>query len=568
MVREDTDQAAFDRDLGEALLADGLVDMGGIERARRVCETSGQRLHAVLIRLALVTERDMATALARQLGLPLLGASDYPDAPVLETISARFLKEARVVPIAESDAGLLVAMSDPLDDYVRRAVQLATGRRVCPHIGIPADIEAAIDRLYGAGRSAIGQIIEEIADGDEAGDDVERLKDLAAEAPVIRLVNALIARAVEARASDIHVEPLDGRLRVRYRIDGIMHEVEGPPARLRAAVISRIKILARLDIAERRLPQDGRIRIAVRGKEIDLRVSTLPSLHGESVVLRILDRGVVALDLPTLGFGGELLDRYLGMLERPNGIVLVTGPTGHGKTTTLYASLKRLNTPDTKIHTVEDPVEYQLDGIMQIQVKPQIGLSFAEVLRSILRQNPNIILIGEIRDLETAQIAMQASLTGHLVLSTLHTNSAAGSITRMLDMGVEDYLLTATLNGVCAQRLVRTLCPHCREPYEPLPELVERMGLDRFADGGPMLLHRPVGCAACHGVGFHGRTTIAEALLVSEPIRRLVLTRADVAEIARIAMAEGMRAMYEDGMRKALAGLTTPDEVLRATREG
>jgi len=568
MLLEDTGLTDFDRGLAEALLAGGLIDPGGIERARRVCESGGQRLHAVLTRLALVTERDMAVALARQLGQPLLGPADYPDAPVIESIGARFLKEARVVPIAETDEGLVVAMSDPLDEYVRRAVQLATGRPVCARVGIPADIEAAIDRLHGAGRSAIGQIIEEIAEGDDAGDDVERLKDLAAEAPVIRLVNALIARAVEARASDIHVEPLDGRLRVRYRIDGVMHEVEGPPARLRAAVVSRIKILARLDIAERRLPQDGRIRIAVRGKEIDLRVSTLPSLHGESVVLRILDREAVTLDLPTLGFGGELLDRYLGTLERPNGIVLVTGPTGHGKTTTLYASLKRLNTPDTKIHTVEDPVEYQLDGIVQIQVKPQIGLTFAEVLRSILRQNPNIILIGEIRDLETAQIAMQASLTGHLVLSTLHTNSAAASITRLLDMGVEDYLLTATLNGVCAQRLVRTLCPHCREPYEPLPELVERLGLDRFAADGPLRLYRPVGCPACHGVGFLGRTTIAEVLVVSEPIRRLVLTRADVAEIARVAAAEGMRTMYEDGMRKALAGLTTPDDVLRATREG
>ena len=413
----------------------------------------------------------------------------------------------------------------------------------------------------------MGQLVEDVSSSDDGIEgDVERLRDLASEAPVIRLVNMVIARAVEMRANDIHFEPREGGLRIRYRIDGLLRDVEPPPASLRAAVLSRVKIMAKLNIAERRLPQDGRIRLTVRGKEIDLRVSTLPAMHGESVVVRILDRGRIALDLPTLGYEGAAHQRLVELLDRPNGIMLVTGPVAHGKTTTLYAALKRLNTGARKIITVEDPIEYQLEGITQVQVKADIGLTFAHVLRAMLRQNPDILLIGEMRDRETAEIGMQASLTGQLVLSTLHTNSAAASVTRLMDMGVESYLLVATVNGIVGQRLVRTLCT-CAESYTPLPEAVRRLGLERVAHDGPMRLRRPVGCPACGGTGYHGRTTISEILVMSDEIRRLAMRDMDTAAIARAAIAEGMTTMYLDGMAKALAGLVTPDEVLAVTRD-
>jgi general secretion pathway protein E len=360
---------------------------------------------------------------------------------------------------------------------------------------------------------------------------IQHLKDLASEAPVIRLVNLMIARAVESRASDIHIEPFENRLKVRYRVDGVLREVESPPSRLSAAVISRIKIMAKLNIAERRLPQDGRIQLRAQGKEIDLRVSTVPTLWGESVVMRILDKASVVLDFETLGFSPRTLGRFLEILHMPHGIILVTGPTGSGKTTTLYTALQTINTPERKILTVEDPVEYQLEGVNQIQVKPQINLTFANALRAIVRQDPDVIMIGEMRDLETAGIAVQSALTGHLVLSTLHTNDAAGSVTRLLDMGVEDYLLTSTINGILAQRLVRLLCTRCRQPYPALPELVEEMRLHRFADTRDITLFKPVGCEHCGGTGYRGRAASMEFLVMSDPLRRLVLKHADAGDL-------------------------------------
>ena len=545
--------------LAAHLLAAGLLDEAGLLRARRTQDGTRERLNLVLTKLALVTERDMAATLAAVLGERLLAEGDYPAEPVTERpLGLRFLKEMRVV----------AAMADPFDAYALQALRLRLGRPVTSRIGVPADIEAAVDRLYAAGKSRVSQLVEDISEGDDgATEDVERLRDLAAEAPVIRLVNALIARAVETGANDIHLEPRENALRVRYRIDGVLREVEGPPAKLRAAVLSRVKIMAKLNIAERRLPQDGRIRLTVRGKEIDLRVSTLPAMHGKSVVIRILDRGRIALDLPTLGYENAGHDRLVSLLDRPNGIVLVTGPVAHGKTTTLYAALKRLNTGARKIITVEDPIEYQLEGITQVQVKAEIGLTFAHVLRAMLRQNPDILLIGEMRDRETAEIGMQASPTGQLVLSTLHTNSAAASVTRLVDMGAEGYLLVATVNGIVGQRLVRRLCDGCAEWYEPAPEVIHRLGLERVAEGAPIRLRRPVGCPACGGAGYHGRTTISEILVMSDEIRRLVLRDVDTAAIARTAAAEGMVTMYLDGMRKALAGLVTPDEVLTVTRD-
>jgi general secretion pathway protein E len=542
----------FDRSLGELLLGQSKLDEAGLERAQRLAEGQGERLDRVLIKLGLVSERDMAGALAERLGLPVVAPEDYPEAPVLENeISINFLKSAAVIPLALREDELVLAMADPLDDYALKAMQLIAGRTVSPRVAIPAEIEAAVDRLYGAGPTSIGEIVETTGydEGEVADEDVERLRDLASEAPVIRLVNLLIDRAVAARASDIHIEPFESKLRVRYRIDGVLREVEAPPNRFRAAVISRIKIMAKLNIAERRLPQDGRIKLATRGKEIDLRISVVPTMHGESLVMRILDRDAVVLD-------------------QPHGILLVTGPTGSGKTTTLYTSLLRLNTPGKKIFTVEDPIEYHLEGVNQVQVKPRIGLSFANVLRSILRQDPDIIMIGEIRDLETAQIAVQAALTGHVVLSTLHTNNAAGTISRLLDMGVEDYLLTSTVKGIAAQRLVRTLCQDCREPYRALPELIEQMQLGRFVSGPePPTLYRAVGCPKCNGTGYLGRSAISEMLVMSDPMRQHVLRHAETGELHRAAVAEGMETMFGNGVRAALEGLTTLDEILRVTRD-
>jgi general secretion pathway protein E len=469
--------------------------------------------------------------------------------------------------MAEADQVIVLAMADPLDDFAARAVAVATGRSVERRIATPADIEKAQERLYGRTGSALSDIVDTLGDGEGGGEDAERLKDMASEAPVIRFVNQLIGRAVEARASDIHIEPFESKLRVRYRIDGLLQEVETPPGRLTAAIISRVKIMSKLNIAERRLPQDGRVKLALRGKEVDFRVSTVPTMHGESVVMRILDRGGAVFDFAVLGLEAAVLEPYLQMLERPNGILLVTGPTGSGKTTTLYTSLLRLNTPDKKILTVEDPIEYQLEGVNQVQVKSQIGLTFANVLRSLLRQDPDIIMIGEIRDLETAQIAAQAALTGHLVLSTLHTNSAAGSVTRLLDMGLEDYMLASTLNGISAQRLLRTLCTHCREPNPALDDIAEQMGLARFANGEPVQLYRPVGCSRCSGTGYYGRTGISEMLVMTDDIRKLVLHREDMGAIHRAAVAAGMRTLYEDGMCKVVRGITSLEEVLRVTRE-
>jgi general secretion pathway protein E len=533
------------------------LDRAALERAGRVARDAGERLDRVLTKLGMVSERDMATALSELLELPLAQPADYPEAEVLDgRLSRQFLKHFRVLPLAAPEGGpLRLAMADPLDDYAADAVRLAAGMAVSRLVAVPAELDAAFERLLGDASPAA------VAD-DDAGpaedEDVERLKDLASEAPVVRLVNLMIARAVEARASDIHVEPFENRLKVRYRIDGRLVEAEEPPLRLKAAVVSRIKIMARLNIAERRLPQDGRVKLAVRGRELDLRVSTVPTLHGESVVLRVLDREAAVLDFAALGFSGAPLATYLALLERPEGVVLVTGPTGSGKTTTLYTSLLGLNRPERKIVTVEDPVEYQLEGVNQVQVKPGIGLSFATVLRSILRQDPDVVMIGEIRDLETAEIAVQASLTGHLVLSTLHTNSAAATACRLLDMGVEPYLLTATVGGLVAQRLVRRLCPACRRAEAVPPELAERFHLTR--------LWQPVGCSQCSG-GYLGRIGVVEVLALDEAVRRLVLRRAEVGDIQRAAQASGMRTMFEDGLLKAEAGVTSLAEVLRVTRE-
>jgi len=543
-----------------------------LARARQLQDAAGLDLLALLGRLGLVSERDHAEACAQVLGLALLEGRELPDAPPeslpeIRALSPRFLKQFHVCPIGEQGGALELWMADPYDDYAAGAVALATGLPVRPRVGLRSEIDDVIERWYGQGRSAMGAIVE-TADGEaSAGDDIEHLRDLASEAPVIRLVNLLIQRAVELRASDIHIEPFESRLKVRYRVDGVLIDGESPPAKLTAAVISRVKIMARLNIAERRLPQDGRIQLRVQGKELDLRVSTVPTAHGESVVMRLLDRETVVFDFQRLGFTDAFLPQFRRVLEQPHGILLVTGPTGSGKTTTLYTALSQLNTADVKIITVEDPVEYQIEGINQIQAKPQIGLDFANALRSIVRQDPDIIMIGEMRDLETARIAIQSALTGHLVLSTLHTNNAAGGITRLLDMGVEDYLLTSTVNGILAQRLVRRLEPTHAERYAASPEEVERFELRRWQPEGQIYLYRPRPSAVAP-TGYLGRTTIMEFLVMDDELRRAVMRRAGMGEIEQLARRAGMRTMYEDGVSKALRGETTLEEVLRVTEEG
>ncbi|HET7032908.1 MAG TPA: type II secretion system ATPase GspE [Casimicrobiaceae bacterium] len=557
--------------LGEILIARGKLDAAGVERALRLQQETGERLGTLLVTLGLCAQRDVSEALASQLDVPLLDAAGYPEFPILEErVSPRFLREARALPVREDEQELVLAMADPTDEYTIGAFRMVTGRDVRPLVAIPSELDAALERLYGAGRTAVGQIVGDVEQRDELAfdADVQHLKDLASEAPVIRLVSLIITNALEARASDVHIEPFENRLIVRYRIDGVLHEVESPPRRFSAAVISRVKIMANLDIAERRLPQDGRIRLRVHGKEIDLRVSTVPTMHGESVVMRILDKGGVALDFKRLGFEDDTLERFLEVLMQPHGILLVTGPTGSGKTTTLYTALERLNQPDVKILTVEDPVEYQMAGINQIQVKPQINLTFANALRSIVRQDPDVIMIGEIRDLETAEIAVQSALTGHLVLSTVHTNDAASTMNRLLDMGVEDYLLTSTVIGILAQRLVRTLCENCKEPHVALPEIVEQMGLARFSSEKEITLYRPKGCPQCAQTGYSGRISIIEMLPITDPMRSLVMKHATATDLRAEAIREHMLTMYEDGLRKAVRGITTFEEVLRVTREG
>jgi general secretion pathway protein E len=551
--------------LANILVRQGQCDAQTIDRGRRVANESGQRLDQVLLQLGLVTERGLAEGYATLMSVAMAGPARYPEAPLFpERLTPRFLRTARVLPLAVEDNTLVLAVADALDEFSPAAVGAATGLPVRLEIAVPIELEAAFGKLYPEGDAAE---TEGGGDGGEAlEEDAERLKDLASEAPVIRLVNQLIGRAVETHASDIHIEPFEDRLRVRYRYDGVLHEADGHPARLAPAIISRVKIMAKLDIAERRLPQDGRIKLAVRGTEIDFRVSTTPTLYGEKLVLRVLDRSSVVFDYEKLGLPANVVREWTRALELPNGILLVTGPTGSGKTTTLYTGLTTINAVTRNIVTVEDPIEYQLQGINQTQIKPQIGLNFAAMLRSILRQDPDVIMVGEIRDLETAQIAVQAALTGHLVLSTLHTNSASASITRLRDLGLEDYLLTAVLRGVLAQRLVRRLCDACKKESLAPPELIERFGLQERAKAGPVRLWHAVGCAHCRSTGYRGRQAIAEFLQPNAEIEHLIFSKADNSEIERAAVSAGMVTMFQAGLNAALAGTTTIEEVVRSIR--
>ncbi len=503
-------------------------------------------------------------------GFDQIGADDFPDKPpMINGLSPELMRQWKVVPLELDDSEARVAMATPQDLYLREVLEAIYQRPVRPLFASEEDILAAVYRWYEADVDLRGNEQENVSqDEDELWENPEQLRDLASEAPVIRLVNHIISQALEVGASDIHFEPFREHLKVRFRIDGVLHDIETVSKRLQPAITSRIKLMGKMNIAEMRLPQDGRIKVREGQKrEIDIRVSSLPTLFGESIVLRLLNRDEVHLDLKTLGLSPDSLKIFEGMISRPYGMVLVTGPTGSGKTTTLYAVMNRINLPDRKIVTVEDPVEYQLDGINQIQVRTKIGLGFASALRTILRQDPDVVLIGEIRDAETAEIAVQSALTGHLVFSTLHTNDAASAITRLQEMGIESYLLSSCLLGVMAQRLVRKICPYCKTSYEMAPDLfkevVRSLGLDSMQVSPKVW--RGMGCSHCANTGFSGRTGIYELLQIDDEIRRLIVMGADSNAILSAARTAGMRTLRQDGLQKVLAGQTTLEEVMRVT---
>ena len=551
--------------LVDFLMARGRLDAVQRDRVLAVRRERGDSESVILTRLGMIGEREMAQCLAEFLDIPLTTAEDYPIVPVpAGELSADFIARAQILPLRDAPDGIALAMADPNDDYTVKAVRLAVGKPVLPWAAVPSELVAALERLYGRGAAAPAGVAAAPA---AAREDVKRLSDFASEEPVIRYVNRLISQAAAARASDIHIEASADRVVQRLRVDGLLRDIDPPPTGLHDNIVSRIKVMAGLNIAEKRLPQDGRFRVVVEGREIDLRVSIVPTLHGESLVLRLLDRVHAPLDLGELGFTGALREQLMQLLALPSGMLLVTGPTGSGKTSTLYAALQLLNSRERKILTVEDPVEYQLPGINQIPVRPAIGLNFATLLRSLLRQDPDILLVGEIRDVETARIAAQASLTGHLLLSTLHTNDAVGAIIRLVDMGLEEYLIAAVLKGVMAQRLVRCLCAECRQPYRPEPGLLRQSRLAGLADRD-LTLYRPLGCEACGGTGYRGRTAIAELLLFDERLSRCVIAGADATGLLSEARAGGFVDLHSDGLAKAAAGITSLDEVLRVTGAG
>jgi general secretion pathway protein E len=560
------------KSLSEILLESGKVSKDKLDKVLTMQLHNTEGLGRRLVDLGLVSEVVLLETLSESLDIPFVSLKDFPQQTiVLEDLSEKFMRQYKFVPLSLNENVLTIALSDPYDIYACDAVRMATNYEVKINLAREEEILDAVGKIFNTDTTSMGRIVEDIGKNgkddlsiDDEGD-VDHLKDLASEAPVIRLVNLLITRAIEMRASDIHLEPFEGDFKVRYRIDGVLHDMEAPPRRLQAAVISRLKIMAKLNIAERRLPQDGRIKLRVLGKEIDFRVSTLPTMFGESVVLRILDRESVVLDLEKLGFPDYDLIKFRDLINRPYGIILVTGPTGSGKTTTLYAALGEINSPEKKIITVEDPIEYQLGGVNQVQVKAGIGLSFANILRSILRQDPDVIMIGEIRDAETAEIAIHSALTGHLVFSTLHTNDAAGAVTRLLEMGMENYLISSSLLGIMAQRLVRVICPDCKEAYTPEMGVMEEMGVSQ-SEVKENPIFKGAGCEKCSHTGFLGRKGIYELLLMNDDIRELILEKAPSNVIKEKGRSQGMQTLREAGWHKVKEGISTISEVLRVTQ--
>jgi general secretion pathway protein E len=566
----------FARPLGQILLESFQLSSEKLEEALKVQVEKGGRLGEILVSLKAVTEEDVTRALAAQLDLEYLGAisNDDIDPDLVKKIPINFAKQYRLIPLKiENDAAGIV-IADPLDTALLDHARMLLGTEVVPKVALAGTIVDAINSIYDRALNEAEQVVEEMdaADLDKAESVLEESTDLldaGDEAPIIRLVNSLMFRAAKERASDIHIEPMERELVVRFRVDGVLNEVIRPPKRYQNSIISRVKVMAQLNIAEKRLPQDGRIRIKLAGRDIDIRVSCIPTAHGESLVLRLLDKSAVLLDLAEIGMGEGTLKTVDELIHRAHGIVLVTGPTGSGKTTTLYGALTRINTPEVKILTVEDPVEYQIRGINQMAINPKIGLTFGSGLRSFLRQDPDIIMVGEIRDRETAQIAIEASLTGHLVFSTVHTNDAAGALTRLVEMGIEPFLVASSLTGVMAQRLVRKVCKNCRELYTPTDEEIAKLGMDRarFKELGGTDVYRAKGCPECNKTGYRGRSGIYELLLVDDDVRQLVLKNVDSASIKKRAVEKGMLTLLDDGAMKVAMGHTTIAEVLSVTQE-
>lgn len=563
--------ALSEKTFADFLEAESLIDAADANRAWQAAQQSGIRFSAALVHLGLISDDACRDALARHGGMTAMTAAQLtPDPQLSALMPFGFMRENHVLPVTGEKGEPVLVMADPTDAQTAKAAALALGRR----LGIHVASRAALDRTFESllARAAGGPGGQETAaqpnpapPGNAA--DISRLRDLASEAPVIRRVNQMLREAVERQASDLHLEPSAQGLRPRLRVDGVLSDGEPIGASLAAPVMSRLKLLAGMDIAESRLPQDGRIRTSVHGRAIDLRVATLPSLHGETMVIRVLDPAAAAdMRLAGLGFSDAVLEQLRALIGQPNGMLLVTGPTGSGKTTTLYAALRDLNQPTRKIVTVEDPIEYELPGVVQIQVKPDIGLGFAAVLRASLRHNPDILLVGEIRDLETAHIAVEAALTGHQVLATLHANSAAASVTRLADLGLDDYLISATLRGALSQRLIRKICPSCARPQKVAAGVVARhLPAHAAPASDEVTLYEPTGCAQCHHSGFNGRAAIHELLRVDDPIRAMIHRRAAPAEIEASARAQGFTSLREQGIGLALAGMTTLGEVLRVT---
>jgi type II secretion system protein E len=551
--------------LGTLLVQEGSITQSQLDQAlaeqRRRNHT--RRLGEILVEMRAISETNLLTILSKQLECPVVDlVADPPSPEALQVVPSEFALRHQLVPLRQTDHTLIVAMADPLDVQSMDDLRLLTGYRVEPRLASPTDIRRAVEQFY------MSQMLQDVREQEQAAAeeeslDIADLQKMAREELVIQMVNLIINQAIQDRASDIHIEPFERELRVRYRIDGVLHEVNAPPKRFHPAIVSRIKILSDMNIAERRLPQDGRMRIRAGGRQIDLRISTVPTLFGESVVMRILDKQTAMLGLWELGMQGAMFDRFHRLIQEPHGIILVTGPTGSGKTTTLYAALNEIYSDEKKIITIEDPVEYQLSGINQIQVHPQIDLTFANGLRHIVRQDPDIIMVGEIRDRETVEIAIHAALTGHLVFSTLHTNDAAGAISRLLDMGAEPYLVASSLIGSIAQRLVRINCPHCKGPIAEKPLVLNEIGIT------PEMLQEHTlmagsGCPECRGVGFRGRTGLFEMLTIDDNIRQMIVRREPANVIKQYAIQkQGMVTLLQDGRNKVLEGKTTVKEVLR-----
>jgi len=561
-------------------LGDVLVEKFGLSPSKRdevlaLQREKGGRLGDLLLKTRAVRDDELLQALAQQLGLPWLPqlTPALIDTSLVTRVPISFARRYRVLPVRMEEGRVLVATPDPLETAALDDLRLLLGAPIAPAVTPASTVLACLNQVYdqaAVGPTAAEQVIEEAT----AAENLDRLAheleeptdllDATDEAPIIRLVNSVLFQAVKQRASDIHCESYEKGLVIRYRIDGVLYPVLTPPKRMQASIIARLKIMAGLNIAEKRLPQDGRFGIRTAGKDVDLRVSVLPTSHGERVVLRLLEKENKLLNLAEMGLAPEKLTVVQQLIHLSHGIILVTGPTGSGKTTTLYAALSAINAPDKNIITVEDPVEYQLAGISQMQVNPKINLTFATGLRSILRQDPDVIMIGEIRDMETAEIAIHASLTGHLVFSTLHTNDAAGAVTRLIDMGIEPFLVASSVVAIAAQRLVRQLCPSCKKPYRPSSEELTKLGV--AGTGDPVKLYRGMGCAACADTGYRGRTAIYEVLLVDDEIRRLVVAKADASVIKQAAVSKGMATLREEAAAKVLAGITTTEEAMRITQ--